>query len=40
MFEEVGILMLVAALCVSLGQMALAKTVLRVAHTIAPDSLT
>lgn len=30
--------MLVAALCVSLGQMALAKTVLRVAHTIAPDS--
>ncbi|MDY0093465.1 MAG: TRAP transporter substrate-binding protein [Candidatus Vecturithrix sp.] len=38
MLKKVGILMLVAALCVSLGQMALAKTVLRVAHTIAPDS--
>ncbi len=38
MLKKVGVLMLVAALCVSLGQMALAKTVLRVAHTIAPDS--
>lgn len=38
MLKKVGIMMLVVALCVSLGQIASAKTVIRVAHTIAPDS--
>lgn len=38
MFKKMSILLLVVALCVSVGQIALAKTVIRVAHTIAPDS--
>jgi tripartite ATP-independent transporter DctP family solute receptor len=38
MLKKIGIFVLTLALCVSVGQMASAKTVLRVAHTIAPDS--
>ncbi len=38
MFKKMSMLLLVVALCVSVGQIALAKTVIRVAHTIAPDS--
>lgn len=38
MLKKIGMLVLVAALCVTLGQVASAKTVIRVAHTIAPDS--
>ena len=38
MFKKVGIACLIAIMCVGLAQIASAKTIIRVAHTIAPDS--